>query len=247
MRKDVTQVSDPRRNRARLVIGALIAAVAVAGCGAGQITQTARQVAAVEGANATAGHISVRNATIEFDEAGHGAAVHPIGGSAPLEMLIVNTGAEIDRLVAASSPVAESVQISGVLRIPGGRALAIKGAPAALAAPAPAQATPGATPAPAEAGAQGTPTATPPTTAGAAPGAAAPTTAPSDSATITIVPPAVADGVAADGGSIVLTGLREDVQAGLTYPLTLTFERAGEVRFDVPVANPDTLREDAAH
>lgn len=226
MRKDVTQVSDPRRNRAQLVIGALIAAVAVAGCGAGQITQTSRQVAAVEGANATSNQIAVRNAMIEFDEPAHGAAIYPIGGSAPLEMVIVNSGAEVDRLVAASSPVASSVEISGVLRIPGGQALTIEGAPAAAPAPVEAApATPGATP---------TPTPAPPTSA---PAAAEPAPAAEPSAT--------------EGGSgtghIVLTGLREDVQAGLTYPLILTFERAGEVRFDVPVANPDSLREDAAH
>lgn len=239
MRKDVTQVSDPRRNRAQLVIGALIAAVAVAGCGAGQITQTSRQVAAVEGASATGGQISVRNAMIEFDEAAHGAVIHPIGGSAPLQMVIVNTGAEVDRLVAASSPVAESVQISGVLRIPGGQALTVEGAPAALAAPSPAEAAPATTP-----------SATP----GAAPSTSTPTTAPSTPAPPTstpapaaqpapVAPPPVAQG-APGVGNIVLTGLREDVQAGLTYPLILTFERAGEVRFDVPVANPDKLRED---
>lgn len=242
MRKDVTQVSDPRRNRAQLVIGALIAAVAVAGCGAGQITQTSRQVAAVEGASATGGQISVRNAMIEFDEAAHGAAIYPIGGSAPLQMVIVNTGAEVDRLVAASSPIAESVQISGVLRIPGGQALTVEGAPAALAVPSPSEAAPAATP-----------SATP----GAAPSTSTPTTAPSATAPATSAPAAaaqpapVAPPPLAQGepgvGNIVLTGLREDVQAGLTYPLILTFERAGEVRFDVPVANPDTLREDAAH
>ncbi|WP_170225978.1 copper chaperone PCu(A)C [Pseudonocardia cypriaca] len=233
-------MSDPRRNRAQLVIGALIAAVAVAGCGAGQITQTSRQVAAVEGASATGGQISVRNAMIEFDEAAHGAAIYPVGGSAPLQMVIVNTGAEVDRLVAASSPVAESVQISGVLRIPGGQALTVEGAPAALAAPSPAEAAPAATP-------------------GAAPGTSTPTTAPSTPAPSATAPPTstpapaaqpapVVPPPAAQGepgvGNIVLTGLREDVQAGLTYPLILTFERAGEVRFDVPVANPDKLRED---
>jgi hypothetical protein len=47
--------------------------------------------------------------------------------------------------------------------------------------------------------------------------------------------------------SIVLTGLTEDIQAGRTYPLVLTFERGGEVRFEVPVANPNTLREEAQH
>jgi copper(I)-binding protein len=247
MRKDVTQVSDPRRNRAQLVIGALIAAVAVAGCGAGQITQTSSQVAAVEGASATSGQIAVRNAMIEFDEAAHGAAIYPIGGSAPLQMVIVNTGTELDRLVAASSPVAESVQISGVLRIPGGQALTVEGAPTPLVAPAAATATPSAT-------------------TGAAPSTSTPTTAPSPTAPSTAAPstsapptgapaaaaePAPVAPPAAQGepgaGNIVLTGLREDIQAGLTYPLILTFERAGEVRFDVPVANPDKLREDATH
>ncbi|TWF77897.1 hypothetical protein FHX44_113812 [Pseudonocardia hierapolitana] len=229
MRKDVTQVSDPRRNRAQLVIGALIAAVAVAGCGAGQITQTSRQVAAVEGANATSNQISVRNAMIEFDEPAHGAAIYPVGGSAPLQMVIVNTGAELDRLVAASSPVASSVEISGVLRIPGGQALTIEGAPAA--APAPAEGAPPATPG-----------ATPSQTAAPAP----PTSAPAAAEPAPAAQPSAAEGESG-AGHIVLTGLREDVQAGLTYPLILTFERAGEVRFDVPVANPETLREDAAH
>jgi copper(I)-binding protein len=224
MRKDVTLVSDPRRNRAQLVIGALIAAVAVAGCGAGQITQTSRQVAAVEGANATSGPISIRNATIEFDEPAEGSAIYPVGGNAPLELVIVNSGAELDRLVAASSPVATSVQISGVLRIPGGRALNIEGAPAPVVAPPPAEGVPAGTPE-------------------SAPGATPPTTAPPATAEPIPAAPPVAEGEAGVG-NIVLTGLREDVQAGLTYPLILTFERAGEVRFDVPVANPDTLRKD---
>jgi copper(I)-binding protein len=234
MRKDVTLVSDPRRNRAQLVIGALIAAVAVAGCGAGQITQTSRQVTAVGGAHATSSQISVRNATIEFDEPAHGAVIYPVGGSAPLQMVIINSGAEVDRLVAASSPVADSVQISGVLRIPGGQALRVEGAQAAPVAPAPAEGAPTATPAP--------------------PTPAPPTPAPPTPAPLTAAPPAAEPTPAAEPaegepgvGHIVLTGLREDVQPGLTYPLILTFERAGEVRFDVPVANPETLREDAAH
>jgi copper(I)-binding protein len=245
MRKDVTLVSDPRRTRAQLVIGALIAAVAVAGCGAGQVTQTSRQVSAVEGASATAGQIAIRNAMIEFDEAAHGAVVHPAGGSAPLEMVIVNTGAEVDRLVAASSPVAESVQISGVLRIPGGRSLTVEGAPAALAAPSTGAAAPtaGAAPStPAPAGAPATtapPTGTP---AAPAPSTAAPTTSAAAAAPATEAAPPAAQG-GQGVGNIVLTGLREDIQAGRTYPLVLTFERAGEVRFDVPVANPDKLRE----
>jgi copper(I)-binding protein len=223
MRKDVTPVSDrarPRRTRAPLVVCALIAGVALAGCGAGQITQTSDQVAAVEGANAGTGHIALRNATIEFDAPVHGAAIYPAGADAPLEMTIVNSGSEVDLLVAASSPIAASVQISGVLRIPGGQALAIEGAPAPVAAPVPADAA--ATPEP-------------------APGGTPATTLP------TPVAPPPAEEAEPGAGHIVLTGLSEEIQAGRSYPLVLTFERAGEVRFDVPVANPETLREDAAH
>jgi hypothetical protein len=43
----------------------------------------------------------------------------------------------------------------------------------------------------------------------------------------------------------VLSGLQEDIRAGLTYPLVLTFERAGEVRLEVPVGNATAPREDA--
>lgn len=241
----------PRPTRAALVVGAAIAAVALAGCGAGQITQTSRQVAAVEGANASAGRIDVRNAMIEFDGPAHGDAVHPAGGDAPLEMVIVNSGAEVDRLVAASSPIAASVQVSGVLRIPGGQALRIEGAPAAAPAPAPAATgEPGATDEPgatAEPGATGEPrataepgtTPTPGATLAPSPGEAPAAALPTDA----VAPPPVDEGEPGVG-NIVLTGLREDVQAGRTYPLVLTFERAGELRFEVPVALPAALRED---
>jgi hypothetical protein len=40
---------------------------------------------------------------------------------------------------------------------------------------------------------------------------------------------------------IALVGLAEPVRAGLTYPVVLTFERAGELRLELPVANPDVL------
>ncbi|TQM15798.1 copper(I)-binding protein [Pseudonocardia kunmingensis] len=222
-RKDVTLVSDRARRRptrAALAAGTLIGALALAGCGAGQITQTSDQVAAVEGANATAGQIAVRNATFEFDGPVEGDAVHAVGADAPLSMTIVNTGAELDRLVSASSPVATTVQITGDMRVSGGQALAVRGAPAAPApAPADAAAAPGEEATPGEEPATGT-----------TPEAAAVAPLPIDEGT-----PGVAN--------IVLSGLREDIQAGRTYPLVLTFERAGELRFEVPVANPDTLRE----
>lgn len=44
---------------------------------------------------------------------------------------------------------------------------------------------------------------------------------------------------------MVLTGLRDDIRTGLTYELVLVFERAGEIRLDVPVGHPQTPREPA--
>ena len=37
---------------------------------------------------------------------------------------------------------------------------------------------------------------------------------------------------------VELTGLREDIQAGLSYEVILTFERAGQVRMTLPVGYP---------
>ena len=114
-----------RSGRVAALVGAMIGAVALAGCGAGQITQTSDQVAAVAGANATVGPIAIRNARIEFDTAARGAAIYLAGSSAPLDMSIVGTGYEADTLVSASSPVASAVQISGTTTIPGGRTLVV--------------------------------------------------------------------------------------------------------------------------
>jgi hypothetical protein len=39
----------------------------------------------------------------------------------------------------------------------------------------------------------------------------------------------------------VLTGLRDPVRAGLTYPVTFTFEQAGALAVPLPVDNPEAL------
>ena len=45
-----------------------------------------------------------------------------------------------------------------------------------------------------------------------------------------------------DAVRIVLLGLRSPVRAGLRYPVVFDFERAGELRLDLPVENPHTVR-----
>ena len=44
---------------------------------------------------------------------------------------------------------------------------------------------------------------------------------------------------------MVLTGLKENIQAGVSSPLVLNFERAGQVTVQVPVGYPSEPREDA--
>ncbi|MCW2717106.1 copper chaperone PCu(A)C [Pseudonocardia sp.] len=194
-------------------IGVVIGALALAGCGAGQITQTSTQVSAVGGAQATVGSIAIRDAQFEYTAA-KGASIYTRGGDAPLQMTIVNSAGTDDKLVSASSPVAQSVQVSGNPTIVGGRVLLVEGQPVAAAGPS-----------------TGATSAATPTSGAAAPTSAAAPTAPGDEP---------------KGAQIVLTGVNQEIRPGLTYPLTLTFQRAGTVTFNVPVGNPNTPRTESA-
>lgn len=190
---------------------AVVGALSLAGCGAGQITQTADAVSAVNAAEATVGQIALRGVEFPYTGPISAPAVYSAGATAPVQMSIINSGSQDDRLVSASSPVASSVQVSGDTTIPAGRAVLVNG------------------------GAGGTvPSAEPAPTSAAAPtNGRAPSAAP---------PPSAAP--SASGTQITLTGLEQDIRAGLTYPLTLTFQRAGSVTVQVPVQNPSTPRQD---
>ena len=262
----------------------MVGALALAGCGAGQITQTSSQASGVGGASANVGQIAIREAAFAFAGDGKTAAIYQAGSEAPLSMTVVNFGGQVDKLTNVSSPAAESARITGDATIASGRVLLVEGLPAGEPAGAPGEAAPGATtgpgasaqatagpgasaqatPAPG-ASAQATPApgasaqaapapgaeATPgPTeqassapTAGANPGSRpAPATAgPEAAATAAAGAAAPSSGVVTPGttrAQVVLTGLKSDLQVGPTYPVVLTFERAGSVTLQVPVANP---------
>lgn len=213
----MSRILRARSTRAVVGVVAALGALALAGCGAGQVSQTSNQESGSDGVNAgISTPVVVRNAVIAYGGTATDGTVYPVGGSAPLQMYIVNQGNEIDRLLSASSPAAASVQVSGETEVPGGQVLIVEGAPQAETGPATSTPQPGAT---------ATPTATPRPTS--TPGA--------------IGMPGT-DRVA----QITLVGLREDIRAGLTYPIVLAFERAGELRFDVPVGDPAEPREAAA-
>ena len=243
--------------RVVLAVGAVVGAFALAGCGAGQITQTSIQQSGVGGASANVGQIAIREAAFAFTGDGKTAVIYQSGSDAPLTMTVVNFGDQVDKLTNVSSPAAESVKITGDGTIASGRVLLVEGLPAGEPAGAPGEPTaaPGAsaraTPAP---GASARATPAPGASATPAPGGAeasaapgAPTTAaagpaaPSAESTAAAGAAAPTSGQVAPGtttAQVVLTGLKEDLKVGPTYPVVLTFQRAGDVTLQVPVANP---------
>ena len=237
-----------RRARVALVIGAVIGTVALGGCAAGQVSATAYQANNGGGADVSANGILVRAAQITFGGAPEGAAVYPRGGSAPVQMRVINQTVQDDRLVSASSPVAASVAITGQSDLPAGVSMIVGGAPstggqtlpgASAEAPSPpldatlAPESPG-RPAP-PASSEQEPSDVSPTGA-ANPAGEAPAAG--------LQPPPGVQGIEPSNryAEVVLTGLNDDIRAGLSYEIALTFERAGTVRVMLPVAYPGVPR-----
>jgi copper(I)-binding protein len=246
--------SAARTPRTVLVIGAVVGSVALGGCAAGQVAQTAYQANSAGGATVNANGIAVRDAQIAFGNAPEGAAVHPAGGSAPLEMHIINQSTQDDRLLSATSPVAASVQISGQTDLPAGVAMVVGGESGTAGQTAPGSAEPSAEP-PLDSGLPGGPSATNPAappSSGQQPSDTSPTGAANPSGEAPAAglqpPPAIKSVVPSTRyAQIVLTGLREDIRAGLQYEIVLTFQRAGQVRVMLPVAYPAQPREAPEH
>jgi copper(I)-binding protein len=225
------------------------ASVALSGCAAGQVAQTAYQENTAGGSTVNAGAIEVRDAQIAFGEGGHGAAVYPVGGAAPLEMHVINVGPQSDRLVSASSPIASTVQIVGQSDLPAGTMMVVGGGTGTGgqtlggdehgASPS---AGPGAAPTAEPTAPAGEPAVPQPTVGATAPAAG-------DAPPAGLQPPPTVPGLSPSTRytEIVLTGLREDVKAGLSYELVLNFERAGQVRVPLPVGFPTQPREAAGH
>ena len=109
-----------------LLAGALIGALALTGCGAGQVAATADQVGNAGGAVARVGEIALLDVEFVAAPPVPGDEVYGTGGTAPLSMTVTNTGRESDVLVSVSSPVATgAVVVAGGLRIPGGQSLTV--------------------------------------------------------------------------------------------------------------------------
>jgi periplasmic copper chaperone A len=101
---------------ARIVACCAIALVVI-GCGAGQITQTDSQVAAVDGAYGDVGTIALRDVLIPYPPSPEGT--YPAGSSVQVLLTIVNQGDSADELTAVTSPAARQVLLLGTTTIPG--------------------------------------------------------------------------------------------------------------------------------
>lgn len=111
-----TQLGRRRAGR-RVAVAALLActAIAVTACSSGQISQTARQVAAVNGNEVDAGRIALRNVRIDFPGA-LGADPkrysNAKGGKAVLLFSAVNSSADVPDVLTGISTDAGTVRIT---------------------------------------------------------------------------------------------------------------------------------------
>ncbi|HEX2905100.1 MAG TPA: hypothetical protein VHO01_16730 [Jatrophihabitans sp.] len=88
---------------------AAAAVLLLAACGAGQDAQTVNQRPPIDGASATAGDVSIRTAAIV---SGSGGDSYAQGGSALLQLVIVNTGSQEVTLTGVSTSAAASTVLS---------------------------------------------------------------------------------------------------------------------------------------
>ncbi|MGW4520545.1 hypothetical protein [Amycolatopsis sp. NPDC004378] len=210
----------------RRVLGAgvlaLGAALVLAGCGAGQITQTASQQPAVNGTYAQVKTIVLRDAAVQYPTSGTG---YPAGATPALTLTIVNEGDQDDSLVSVTSEDGAPATLSGSKAIVAGHSLVI-GPDDAVESTNEAQATssaPAATPS-----SSGTPTGT----SSSATGTATTTPeAPTSSATPT-APQVVGK------ATVKLAPLKQPLWPGQVLKVTFVFQNAGPVTVELPVAAP---------
>jgi copper(I)-binding protein len=117
--------SKPRSNRrssrvAELAAGGLIGAVALAGCSAGQLSQTASQESAVDGNSAVINNVALRNVRIQAQQ--NSDFLRP-GATVDLVLVVVNQSPDVtDKLVGISTDIG-TVTVTGDPTLPVGGTL----------------------------------------------------------------------------------------------------------------------------
>ena len=122
--------SKPRASRrsarvAALAAGGLIGAVALAGCSAGQVSQTSMQQSAVDGNQAVINNVALRNVRIQALQTGD--FLRP-GATVDLVLVVVNQSPDVtDKLVGITTDIGK-VTVTGDPTLPAGGTLFV-GAP----------------------------------------------------------------------------------------------------------------------
>lgn len=170
--------------RVGLAVCGLFAAAAIAGCGAGQISQVATQAPAVNGTGGVLDHIALRNVHLQAEQTT--AAVAP-GTDVDLIFTATNQSPDADdRLLRVTTDVG-TVTLAGDTVVPANGVLEVG------------------------------------------------------------VPDGVAELSAVEDvkGAEATLVLSEPISNGLTYPITFTFERAGDKILDVPISAGNSPRQGA--
>ena len=99
------------RSTSRSVLAGLVVVggLALAGCGAGQVAQTAEEQSTIDGSNAQVGPLAIRYAALEYPNAGF----YEKGSNARLRMVVVNDSTGSDALVAVRTNAATEVTLTG--------------------------------------------------------------------------------------------------------------------------------------
>jgi len=122
--------SKPRASRrsarvAALAAGGLIGAVALAGCSAGQVSQTSVQQSAVDGNQAVINNVALRNVRIQALQTGD--FLRP-GATVDLVLVVINQSPDVtDKLVGITTDIGK-VTVTGDPTLPAGGTLFV-GAP----------------------------------------------------------------------------------------------------------------------
>ncbi|MFC7482147.1 hypothetical protein ACFQX7_21920 [Luedemannella flava] len=213
--------SSPRR-RARIIAGSVLVAglLAVSACSAGQITQTSSQVAAVTGAEASAGPagsddttVALRDLVVAYD----GIEGYAAGANAPLVVRLFNQTGQAISLTGVTTP---GVDATGNPAVKAASVLLVdpkKATPTGGASEEAASASPGAT---------------------ASPAAEKP--AGESSFQVTIPAAGYALLVPGEGPYLLLNKLSAELVNGGSIPVTFTFSDGGTVTVQVPVGLPVT-------
>ncbi|MFJ9781522.1 hypothetical protein ACIRSS_18190 [Amycolatopsis sp. NPDC101161] len=223
----------------RRVLGAgvlaLGAALVLAGCGAGQITQTDTQQPAVNGTYAQVKTIVLRDAAVQYPTSGPG---YPAGATPSLTLTVVNIGTQDDSLVSVTTEDGTQATVSGSKAVVAGHSLVI-GPDDAVESTNEVQTTPPSAPSSSSTApsSTGTPTKSETNTPGSLTASSTSEAPSSGPAATPTAPEKVGQ------ATVTLPPLKQPLWPGQTIKVTFVFQNAGPVTVELPVAAPAHVKE----